>query len=224
MMTTESRPAIGRDACVQEFFGDLSLLTDRIGVKSASLVNSNGMGLSLKPGDVVDTASLAKFVRGYRTQVLAVIELPGIIESSQFTERGELRELVELDRSYGESAQIRLFSEPSRWIGHCHARRLQGMRDHRTVWRYCDAIRQGKAFGWHFVIYGIVLGAFAVPLRQGLAHYSQKILRGFLESAAPSLKLEGETLEKLALSLTQELSSDIENALAGQNQVPLRSV
>jgi urease accessory protein UreF len=57
------------------------------------------------------------------------------------------------------------------------------------VQRYLAAIEDGRARGWHTLVYGISLAMFSLPLRQGLQNYAEQTQRGFIESAARSLRL-----------------------------------
>jgi hypothetical protein len=43
------------------------------------------------------------------------------------------------------------------------------------------------------VVYGVMLAVFAVPLRQGLMHYADQVLGGFVEGVPPGIAMsEGE--------------------------------
>jgi urease accessory protein UreF len=96
------------------------------------------------------------------------------------------------------------------------------MKDHRTVWRYCDAIRTKKAFGWHTVVYGVVLAAFSIPIRQGIVNYCEQLINGFADSAAARLDLGAEDLALVKLETIAEMSLFIDQAVTRNNGPGLR--
>ena len=49
------------------------------------------------------------------------------------------------------------------------------------VQRYLAAVESGQAHGWHPVVYGMMLAVFGLPLRQGLVHFAEQVLGGFVE-------------------------------------------
>jgi urease accessory protein UreF len=79
------------------------------------------------------------------------------------------------------------------------------MKDLRLVQRYREAVNEGKAFGWHTLVYGVVLSTYSLPLRQGLLHYGRQTLGGFIGSATRTLDLP----EDAVLSLQMELNSSL---------------
>lgn len=123
-----------------------------------------------------------QFLNRFRDRLLASVELPTIRDAFHHASRGEVRELIALDRQlagrYGTSA----FSEASRHVGRLQLRRLRPLRD-RTAQRYLQAVEAGQATGWHVVVYGLLLGLFSLPLRQGLVHYASRTQLSLLDSA-----------------------------------------
>ena len=222
-MNASFESEIEKDASLRGFFGDLAGLTEQIGIDGAKLASGDGLdGEALEHGSVVDLKSLRTFLNEYCSRLMVPVELPTIIEASLMVERGEFRELMELDQSLSTKPEMRRFSESSRWIGQCHARTMRGMKDHRTVWRYCDAIRAKKAFGWHTVVYGVVLAAFSIPIRQGIVNYCEQIIHGFTDSAALRLDLEAEDIALVKLETTAEMSLFIDQVVAGKSGPTLR--
>ena len=93
---------------------------------------------------------------------------------------GQARELLELDREWGRRIGMLPFAEASLRVGQRQLSRLRPMSDLPVVRRYLEAIHRGRAHGWHPVVYGLVLATFSIPLRQGLMHYADQTLGGFL--------------------------------------------
>lgn len=129
---------------------------------------------------------IRQFLDRFRDRLLTPLELPAIRDAYHHASRGEVRELIELDRRlagrYGQSA----FSEASRHVGRIQLRRLRPLRD-RTAQRYLQAVDAGQATGWHVVVYGLLLALFSLPLRQGLVHYASRTQRSLLDSASLGL-------------------------------------
>lgn len=222
-MTASFQSEIERDASLQGFLGNLAGLAEQIGVDGAKMTGGDApAGGTFALSGVVDLKSLREFLIEYRKSLMVPIELPTIIEASLMVERGEFRELMELDQSLSRKPELRLFSESSQWIGQCHARTMRGMKDHRTVWRYCDAIRTKKAFGWHTVVYGVVLAAFSIPIRQGIVNYCEQLINGFADSAAARLDLGAEDLALVKLETIAEMSLFIDQAVTRNNGPGLR--
>lgn len=222
-MTVSFRSEIERDASLRGFLGDLAGLADQVGVGGAKVAEEGALGSgSFELSGVVDLKSLRQFLIEYRDRLMVPIELPTIIEASLMVERGEFRELMGLDQSLAKKPEMRVFSESSQWIGQCHAKTMRGMKDHRTVWRYSDAIRAKKAFGWHTVVYGVVLAAFSIPVRQGIVNYCERVINGFADSAATRLNLGAEDIELVKLQTTAEMSSFIDRAVAKNTGSGLR--
>lgn len=131
---------------------------------------------------------LRTFLGRYRDQWLAGIELPAIRDAYHHACRGEVRELIDLDRRLAARLGKTGLANASRHTGRQQLRRLRPLR-HRTLQRYLRAVEAGEATGWHLVVFGILLALFSLPLRQGLAHYAIKTQEGLLDSAATGLAL-----------------------------------
>ncbi len=155
-------------------------------------------------------SALRDFVGRFHERLLKPVELPAIRDAYFHVERGEVRGLIALDcglaKRYGHSA----FSEASRHVGRIQLRRLRPMRD-RTVQRYLAAVEAGEATGWHVVVYALLLGAFSMPLRQGLVHYAIRTELSLLESAACGMRVSAREME----ALSEECLPPIESAVAG---------
>jgi urease accessory protein UreF len=96
---------------------------------------------------------------------------------------------------------------------------MRALKDLRTLQRYRDAVNEGKAYGWHTLVYGLVLSTYCIPLRQGLLHYGRQTLRGFVESAARSLDLADKDCLNLQLELNAELLPSIEKTLGANGHM-----
>lgn len=159
-------------------------------VAALALIEANVM---LCGARVTDAASLRRVLADYRERVLVPLEFPAICSAFAHASRGETRELIALDQRLAREAALMPFAEASRHAGRRQLGRLRPLRGQRIVQRYLAAVERGAARGWHTVAYGLTLALFSIPLRQGLAHYAQRTLRGFIESKAGPLRL-GETV------------------------------
>lgn len=143
-------------------------------------------------------AGVRGFLARYRDCLLTEVELPAIQKAYEHALRGEVRELTALDRSladrFGESA----FATESQRKGRLQLRRLRPMRD-RALQRYLKAVESGEAAGWHVIVFGILLAAFSLPLRQGLMHYAAKNQLGLLEAASGAAALSNDERDTLRL-------------------------
>ncbi len=170
------------------FWSDLGALTDQIGVHATACPDGAMETLCLE--GVQDAAGLESFLRLYRDQILAPIEFPTILQASVHAGQGEWKALLALDQRLAEEPAMRFFAQPSRLMGRGCLRRLRGLRDVRVLQRYDEAVRDGRAHGWHTVVYGLVLSIFSIPLRQGLVNYQYQILQGFLRSASKTITMK----------------------------------
>ena len=91
--------------------------------------------------------------------------------------------------------------------------RLRPLRDQRLVQRYLAAVEEGTANGWHTLVYGLTLAVYSLPLRPGLIGYAQRTTRGFIQSAARSLKLSKADSEAFVAEFSAGLPSAVESLL-----------
>lgn len=133
--------------------------------------------------------ALRSFLQAYQTELLIPVELPAILRAHTHAVRHEVRELIALDQQLARESKLKEFAVASCRVGQRQISRLRALRDHRLVQRYLAAVEQGDAHGWHTVVYGLSLGVFSLPLRQGLTGYALHTLGGFIESAAGPLAL-----------------------------------
>jgi urease accessory protein UreF len=152
------------------------------------------------------------FLERYRERLLTPVELPAIQQAYNHATRGEVRELIALDRrlraGFGRSA----FAEASRHVGRLQLRRLRPLRD-RTLQRYLEAVDRGEATGWHVVVFGLLLAVFALPLRTGLAHYATRTQQGLLDSATRELPIPEPDREQLRRECDAPVGRALEHLL-----------
>lgn len=149
--------------------------------------------------------ALREFLVRYRDESLAPLELRHIFTAAECATRNHLNELIALDQELARSELIEEFQLASRHVGKRQLNRMRPMKDLRVLQRYRELVNDGKAYGWHTLVYGLVISAYSIPLRQGLLHYARQTLGGFLQSAAGPLDLTEitctELLDELSLSL-----------------------
>lgn len=183
-----TRTAIASELLTPELSGDVRDLLTQLGDPEAlPALTLAASALSLDA--VRDEATLRRFLAGYREQILMPIELPAILAAHGHACRGELRELVAIDRALGADMRLREFRAASAAVGRRQLSKLRPLRDQRLVQRYLLAVENGEAHGWHTLVFGIFLAQYSLPLRQGLMLYAQRALGGFLDSAGGSLRL-----------------------------------
>src|SRR6185436_12355447 len=163
--------------------------------------------------------ALRDFLRRYTLEVLGPHEFRHIYESHKFTNQNFTRELLALDAQVGRESILQEFQLASRHVGKRQLNRMRALKDLRTLQRYRDAVNEGKAYGWHTLVYGLVLSTYSIPLRQGLLHYEPQTLRGFVESAARSLDLADKDCLNLQLELNSELLPSIEKTLGANGHM-----
>ncbi len=124
-----------------------------------------------------------------------------IREAYQLASSGKARELIALDRAWSQRVRRKSKSaaKASLRVGQRQLNRLRPLRDNRVVQRYLEAVAAQEAAGWHPIVYGVMLAAFGLPLRQGLVHYAAQTLRG-LAGPAPTGALLTDTQKQAALA------------------------
>jgi urease accessory protein UreF len=196
-----------------EWLGDWHPLAEQLG-SAAGLVTLGSVSASLRPVAVHNLTSLRQFLRQYQAQVLLPFELPAIQCAYGQATRHEVRELVELDRRLASEAILRPLAAASRRVGRSQLRKLRPLRDERVVQRYLQAVEAGQASGWHTLVYGLTLAVYSLPLRQGLLGYAHQTTRGFIYSAARSLRLSERQCRTLFDNLCANLPAALGSLLA----------
>lgn len=174
--------------------------------------------------NIRSASELQNFVTQFQAQTLAQDELPMILRAYHHAVRNEARELIELDRSLAGSFANEALANASQRVGRNQLRRMRGLKSERVVTRYWDAVHAKKASGWHTIVFGVVLAIYSIPLRQGLHHYSNQTIRGFLEAGGATLALPAVELNEMEAALTATLPAMIEDALRSETSGGLRCV
>jgi urease accessory protein UreF len=125
-----------------------------------------------------------------------------------------VRELVALDRRLAEEPILCSFAAASRRVGRSQLQKLRPLRDQRVVQRYLQAVESDQADGWHTLVYGLTLAVYSLPLRQGLLGYAHQTTRGFIYSAARTLRLSEHECRALFDALCTSLPEAVEALLA----------
>jgi len=203
-----------------ELLGEYPALLHRLGPGGDASVPTP-TSLWRKP--VGSVAELAAFLHRYRAEILLPLELPTILRAAELTRQNQGRELVDLDRSLTKEPGLRDFAEASRRVGRSHLRRLRPLHDHRALQKYLAASDENRVLPWHTVVYGITLGLYAVPFRQGLVHYVDRTLTGWVDAVKGGRGLPGEECERVLAEFLPATPAFVERAL-GVRSSPLRIV
>jgi urease accessory protein UreF len=204
-MWKQFQPALCEPA---EWLGDWHPLVEQLG-STNGLVALSEISACLRISPVQDLPSLRCFLHDYQKRILLPIELPAIQRAFDHSCRHEVRELVGFDRQMAETAAVKPFAEASRRVGQCELQKLRPLRDERIVRRYLEAVEHGEANAWHTLVYGLTLALYSIPLRQGLVGYGFQTTRGFIYSAARSLRLS----EKNCSALLEEICATLPEAV-----------
>jgi urease accessory protein UreF len=207
----DQRPELPSSA--SEVVGDMSALLEQLGA-------ADGFGMApveaacCSSHQIRSVEDLRRFLDDYTRRVLIARELPAVARSYQHAARYEIRELLSLDKQLAQTPIERQLSNASRAVGRNHLERLRPLRDERLVQRYLRAVDAGEASAWHTVVFGVVLALFSVPLRQGLAHFAQQTLSGFLMAADGSAKTSQPERQELLARNYDQISKAIEKIVA----------
>jgi urease accessory protein UreF len=195
-----------------EWLGDWHPLTEQLG-SADGLVALGSVSSVLRLAPVHDVWSLERFLWQYQAQILLPFELPAIEAAQGHAARHELRELIALDQELAAEPMLRNFGEASRRVGRSQLQKLRPLRDERMVQRYLQAVQGGLAGGWHTLVYGLTLQVYSLPLRQGLLGYAHQTTRGFIYSAARTLRLSERQCRDLFDRLCGGLPAAVEELL-----------
>ena len=201
-----------------ELLGDPHPLLEQLGTPD-EVALAAPLANAIEFRQVSNFSSLRRFLRTYREEVLIPIELPAIVSAYQHAARGEVAELIALDKRLAADRVIRQFASASCRVGQRQLAKLRPMRDQRVVQRYLAAIDNGEARGWHTLVYGVSLAMFSLPLRQGLQHYGEQTLAGFVASASRSSRLTENDCQTLLTAESGELPRAISGAVDSQRLI-----
>jgi urease accessory protein UreF len=191
---------------------DARPLTEQLG-SADELTTLSPIACSHQLTKIHSLPALRTFLRSYTQEVLGPHEFRHIYSAYEFAVKNHTRELLALDAQIARESVLKEFQVASRHVGSRQLNRMRALRDLRTLQRYREAVTSGKAFGWHTVVYGLVLSTYSLPLRQGLMHYGRQTLNGFVESARRSLDLAETDSFNLQVELNGELIPLIEHTL-----------
>ena len=184
--------------------GDVQALLAQVGSGDAGVETP-------RPAMPASFAALRQFLNTYKRDVLIRHEWPAIYRAYHHVSHNECQELIALDESIAHEKDLAPFADASRRIGRFQVKRLAPLRGERVLTRYMAAIDEGRAQGWHTLVYGLTLAVYSLPARQGLMHYAHQILRGYVERAAHSFSVSEEecrlALEELLADLPRELET-----------------
>lgn len=182
-------------ASSESLAGEVSPLAQAMGTP-AGLASLSALAELVDAPRPQSLGAVRTFLAKFRDRLLIPVELPAIRDAYHHARRGEVRELIALDRrlsaGYGRCA----FAEASRHVGRLQLRRLRPLRD-RTARRYLEAVESGEATGWHVVVFGLLLALFSMPLRQALGHYALRTQLSLLDSATLGLPASAPEREAL---------------------------
>lgn len=186
-MDAPSAKTISAAPSSDELAGDIHPFTQAIG-SPESLASLAALAELVETPRPDSLPSLHAFLARYSERLLIPVELPAIRDAYHFVIRGEVRELIQLDRRLARSIGPAPLADASRHLGRTQLRRLRPLRN-RTLQRYLEAVENGDANGWHVIVFGILLALFSLPLRQGLAHFALRAQTGLLESSLLGLSI-----------------------------------
>lgn len=198
-------------ASSDELAGDIHPFTQAIGSPEslASLAAVAELVQSPKPESI---PALHAFLARYSERLLVPIELTSVRDAYQLARRGEVRELIQLDRQLHQQLGNSALADASRHLGRAHLRRLRPLRS-RPLQRYLEAVESGQAHGCHAIVYGFLLALFALPLRQGLAHYAHHAQLGLLESTTLGLPITAADRLRLRATCTARITPAVQETL-----------
>jgi urease accessory protein UreF len=196
-----------------EWLGDWHPLVEQLG-STNGLVALSEVSASMQTPLVHDLPSLRHFLASYQQQILLPVELPAIQRAFDHACRHEVRELIEFDQQLAVVPALKPFIEASRRVGQTELLRLRPLRDERMVRRYLEAVGRVEANAWHMLVYGLTLALYSMPLRQGLLGYGYQTTRGFIYSAARSLRLSEMECRALLDELCASMPGAVETLIA----------
>lgn len=206
-----------------ELLGDWHPLVSQLG-STEGLAEFAALADLLRTGSVDSESTLKEFLVRYQNELLVPVELPTIMRAFTHAAGNELREMIAFDQEQNLNPLLRDFGSASRRVGQAQLRRLKPLRDHRFVQRYLRSVDEGRAEGWHTIVYGVTLSVYSLPLRQGLLHFSAETLRGFVQMACRSIDASEAVLKALLDERFAELVTEIEKTLLVDSDAPVRAL
>ena len=163
---------------------------------------------------VSDLRGLQLFLERYERDILRPIELPAVQSAYWFANRGQFRELLELDAELSANVSLMPFARASLLVGREQLRLLKPMYDQRMMQRFRKCVVAGEASGWNPIVFGMFLSIHSVPVREGLLQFGRQIWSGFVNGAQVSCALSDEECSALLGETIDRLPGWIEEVIA----------
>lgn len=176
---------------------------------------------------VGDLHGLRLFLDRYEREILRPIELPAVLSAYWFANRGQFRELLELDAELTANALLMPFASASLSVGRGQLRLLKPMYDQRMVQRFRKCVVAGEARGWNPIVFGMFLSIHSVPVREGLVQYGTRLWSGLVNGAQESGRLPERECAELLGEYLDRLPGWIEEVVSqsmGEEGVRLAAV
>ncbi len=163
---------------------------------------------------VSDLRGLRLFLDRYEREILRPIELPAVLAAYWFANRGQFRELLELDAELSANVSLMPFAQASLSVGREHLRLLKPMYDQRMVQRFRKCVVAGEARGWNPIVFGMFLSIHSMPVREGLLQFGRQIWSGIVNGVQESCALSDEECNVLLGETIDRLPDWIEEVIA----------
>ena len=163
---------------------------------------------------VTDLRGLRLFLERYEREVLRPIELPTVQSAYWFANRGQFRELLELDAELSANDSLIPFARASLSVGREQLRLLKPMYDQRMVQRFRKCVVAGEARGWNPIVFGMFLSIHSIPVREGLLQFGRQIWSGIVNGVQESCDLSDEDCNALLGETIDRLPDWIEEVIA----------
>lgn len=203
---------------VEELLGEWHPLVDQLGF-SDGMLSLGSASAALQLPRVTTVFALESFLESYKSSILIPLELPAILRAFRHATRNETRELVTFDQQLAGVGLMPVLARASQRTGQHQLRRLRPLRDHRLLQRYLRAVDEGRAHGWHTLVYGLTLSVYSMPVLQGLAFYERQTLLGFLNAAARHLHLTCRDCRRILGELLADVPQHFGSLHAGREYV-----
>ena len=163
---------------------------------------------------VTDLRGLRLFLERYEREILRPIELPAVQSAYWFANRGQFRELLELDAELSANDLLMPFARASLSVGREQLRLLKPMYDQRMIQRFRKCVVAGEARGWNPIVFGMFLSIHSMPVREGLLQFGRQIWSGIVNGVQESCDLSDEECNALLGETIDRLPDWIEEVIA----------
>ena len=174
--------------------------------------NENAVPFDIE--SVSDLRGLRSFLDRYEQDILRPIELSAVHSAYWFANRGQFKELMQLDSELSENGALTPFAEVSLAVGREHLQMLKPMYDQRMMQRFRKCVVAGEARGWNPVVFGMFLSIHSVPVREGLLQFGRQIWSGFINSAQEAHGLKSAECSELLSEYLDRLPGSIEEVIS----------